>query len=288
MKALFFFLLLVNIVLALYVQVAAHRRPALDIAALQLHPDKMRIVHGTPPEENSAPAPAPAVQPQPAPPATATPPPPAAPPEPSTPSKPPAPQQPEPATPPAAAPRTAPSTNDGAASQTTAHPPASAASRPAMVCATLSGITVADASQAQAALARLVARDGHVERQTADADRYWVYIPPQSDVDAEVSKLKSHGITDYFVVQDHTRWRNAISLGLFRTDDAARNFLAGLERQGMTGAAVAVRHDLGRQVVFAISALPARLLPQLDALRHDFPNSHLSSGVCPQTAARAG
>ncbi|HET8610496.1 MAG TPA: hypothetical protein VFM11_12220 [Burkholderiales bacterium] len=287
MKALFFFLLLVNIVLALYVQVAEHRRPALDITALQLHPDKMRIMTGTQPEENSAPAPA--AQPQAAPPAAATPSQPAAPPEPSTPPKPPAPQQTEPATPPAATPRTAPQTDGGAASQTTARPLASATSRPTIVCATLSGIAVADASQAEAAIVRVVASDGHVERRTTDADRYWVYVPPQSgDVNAEVSTLKSHGVADYFVVQDHTRWRNAISLGLFRTGDAARSFLASLERKGVTGATVAVRHDLGRQVVFAISALPARLLPQLDALRHDFPDSHLSSGVCPQTAARAG
>ncbi|HEX5464020.1 MAG TPA: hypothetical protein VFW88_04820 [Burkholderiales bacterium] len=284
MKALFFFLLLVNIVLALYVQVAEHRRPALDIAALQLHPDKMKIVTGTQPDENSAPATAPAAQPQAAPPAVATPSQPAVPPEPSTSREPSAPQKPNPVTPPAA-----PQTNDGAASPTAAHPPASAASRPTIVCATLSGIAVADASQAEAALARLVAADGHVERRTTDADRYWVYIPPRSDdVNAEVSKLKSHGVTDYFVVQDHTRWRNAISLGLFRTGDAARTFLATLQREGVTDATVAVRHDLGRQVVFAISALPARRLPQLDALRHDFPDSHLSSEVCPQTAARAG
>jgi hypothetical protein len=260
MKALFFFLLLVNIVLALYVQVAEHRRPALDIAALQLHPDKMKIVTGTQPDENSAPAPAtaPAAQPQAAPPVAAT--------------------------PPAAMP---PQTN-GAASRPAAHSLASAARRPTIVCATLSGIAMADASQAEAALARLVAADGHVERRTTDADRYWVYIPPRSDdVNAEVSKLKSRGVTDYFVVQDHTRWRNAISLGLFRTGDAARTFLAALQREGVTDATVAVRHDLGRQAVFAISALPVQLLPRLDALRHDFPDSHLSSGTCPQTAARA-
>lgn len=148
---------------------------------------------------------------------------------------------------------------------------------------------MADASQAEAALARLVATDGHVERRTTDADRYWVYIPPRSDdVNAEVSKLKRRGVTDYFVVQDHTRWRNAISLGLFRTGDAARTFLAALQREGVTGATVTVRHDLGRQAVFAISALPAQRLPRLDALRHDFPDSHLSSGTCPQTAARTG
>jgi hypothetical protein len=286
MKALFFFLLLVNIVLALYVQVAEHRRPALDIAALQLHPDKMKIVTGTQPDENSAPAPA--AQPQAAPPAAATPSQPAAPPEPSTSPEPSAPQKSNPATPPAATPRTAPQTNDGAASRTAAHPLASAARRPTIVCATLSGIAVADASQAEAALARLVAADGHVERRTMDADRYWVYIPPRSgDVNAEVGKLKSRGVTDYFVVQDHTRWRNAISLGLFRTGDAARTFLAALQREGVTDATVAVRHDLGRQAVFAISALPVQLLPRLDALRHDFPDSHLSSGTCPQTAARA-
>jgi hypothetical protein len=288
MKALFFVLLLANVVLALYVQVAEHRRPALDLAAVQLHPEKMRIVTGAPPQESATPAPAttPETQPETTPPVI-TPPPQTAPA--AEPHGQPAAPQPQSSTPPATTPsasRTVPPADSDPASQVVAHPVASATARPAVVCATLSGIAGADADRVEATLTQLAA-GGHVTRRTAEADRYWVYIPPRSgDVDAAVDKLRADGVTDYFVVQDHTHWRNAISLGLFRTDDAAKAFLADLRRKGVIDATMTVRHDLGRQVVFAIDALPAQLLLKVDALRRNFPDSRLSSGACPP--ARAG
>ena len=87
-------------------------------------------------------------------------------------------------------------------------------------------------AKAEGALAGLGLPAGRVERSVADAGGYWVYMPPQkakADVDRKLGELKALGVTEFFVVQEAGQWRNAISLGIFRTEEAAQAFLAQMK-----------------------------------------------------------
>ena len=76
---------------------------------------------------------------------------------------------------------------------------------------------------------------------------YWVYMPPQRNharAKKKASELKALGVNDYFIVQEPGKWHNAISLGVFRTRQAAQNHLDGLQKQGVRTARVGERQAM--------------------------------------------
>ena len=154
-----------------------------------------------------------------------------------------------------------------AAVQPAAQPAAQPASQPtaAPKCIEWGSFTLADASRAEKALEPLGlgARLGH--RKTEETAGWWVFIPPQPNRQAalrKASELKDLGIDDYFIVQDEpNRW--ALSLGVFRSEEAAQARLAALREQGVRsaqlGAREAVVAKLWLQVKSVDAALEARL-----------------------------
>src|SRR5262245_4618008 len=93
-----------------------------------------------------------------------------------------------------------------------------------------------DVARADAALTRVEVPQERIERTVTDAGGYWVYIPPlktKVEIDRKIGELKALGVTDFFVVQEAGQWRNAVSLGIFRTDEAAQGFLTKLKDRGV-------------------------------------------------------
>src|SRR4030095_3877757 len=89
-----------------------------------------------------------------------------------------------------------------------------------------------------------------IETQTA----WWVYIPPfatKAAADKRVAELKAAGQKDAFVV-DGGPQRLAISLGAFRSEDAANAQLAELTKQGVAGARVGPRQQMVPQSLIVI------------------------------------
>jgi hypothetical protein len=73
---------------------------------------------------------------------------------------------------------------------------------------------------------------------------WWVFIPPLADkpaVDKKQDELRNLGVADFFPVSESGPNRNAISLGVFSSEDAARKRLAELLAQGVRSAKVGVR-----------------------------------------------
>lgn len=138
-------------------------------------------------------------------------------------------------------------------------------------------------ARAELALAQLELAPDQVERAVVDAGGYWVHIPPlknKSEVDRKVRELRELGITE-FVVQDAGPWRNAISLGIFRSEEAAQAFFAGLKRRGVRSAIVARRENFLRQVAFYVREPSAAAVAQLMQIQQEFPGSELKAGPCP-------
>lgn len=139
-------------------------------------------------------------------------------------------------------------------------------------------------ARAEAALAKLELAPERITRTVTDAGGYWVYMPPQktrADVDRKVEELKDLGVTEFFVVQDPAKWRLAISLGIFRTEEAAQAFLARLKDRGVRSAVAARRENFLKQVVFHVREPGEATVARLSIIQQEFPGTELKAGPCP-------
>lgn len=154
----------------------------------------------------------------------------------------------------------------------------------AAACMEWGAFAGAAAARADAAMAELALPATQVKRVTADASGYWVYIPPlKSRAAAEKSAraLKDLGVTEYSVVQDQSAWRNAISLGVFRTDEAAQMYLASLQKKGVTDAVAEKRENFLKQVIFYVREPSEATVAKLAAIRTTLPASEVRAVPCP-------
>jgi hypothetical protein len=143
--------------------------------------------------------------------------------------------------------------------------PAAALAAPAS-CMEWGSFTLADAPKAEKVLEPLSLGARLGQRRTEEMAGWWVFIPPRTNRQTALKKaaeLKSLGVTDYFVVSDEGPFRWALSLGVFRTQDAAKFRLLVLREQGVRMAQVGPRETLVPKVWLQVKdvdpALEARL-----------------------------
>ena len=141
----------------------------------------------------------------------------------------------------------------------------------------------ADLTRAAKSLSELKLGD-HLARRTVEyASGYWVYIPQlknQAAVNRKIEQIKAIGVEDYFVVQEPPLWVNVISLGVFKTQEAAKNFLAGLKKKGVRTAKVGERKHKLKFTVFTLENINSEGAAQLLALQKDFSSSELKTVAC--------
>lgn len=141
----------------------------------------------------------------------------------------------------------------------------------------------ADLTRAGNVLANLQLGDKLSQRQIEHTLGYWVYIAPLKDkaaVNQKVAQLKGRGIAEYFVVQEAGQWFNAISLGVFKTQDAAQKFTESLRAKDVRSAQIGERTGKFKVTVFVLNGLDAATGSKLTALQKDFAGSELKSVSC--------
>ncbi len=141
----------------------------------------------------------------------------------------------------------------------------------------------ADLSRVEKALAAIKLGDKVTQHTVEHTGGYWVYIAPlkvRADIEQKIAQLKARGVTDYFIIQDAGQWQNAISLGVFKTEEAARKYLAKLQERGVKTATVGERASKLKFTVFALNHLEQAQSLQLAALHKDFPESELKLVSC--------
>lgn len=145
-------------------------------------------------------------------------------------------------------------------------------------------------AKAEASLAQLPLAPGQVGRVVTDAGGYWVYMPPlktRAEVDKKVGELKALGVTEFFVVGDAGQWRNAISLGIFRSEESAQAFLAKLRERGVRSAIAARRENFLKQVAFYVREPSEATVARVTVLQREFPGTEIKAGPCPAAATVA-
>ena len=121
------------------------------------------------------------------------------------------------------------------------------------------------------------------KRQLEQVIGYWVYIPPlgsKAAINQKVGQLKARGIDEYFIVQEAGQWRNAISLGVFKTEEAAQSFLAFLRTKDVRSARVGERSSKLKMTTFLLRGASHEAEAKLVSLQKDFPGSELRNVPC--------
>jgi hypothetical protein len=153
------------------------------------------------------------------------------------------------------------------------------------VCIEWGPMSDADRARALASLEPLELGRLVTQKKVEVIANYWVFLPPlpnKAAADRRVDELKAQGIKDALVV-DSGPQRLAISLGAFRSEDAARAWLATLQGQGIKAATAGQRVQSVQQMALVVRDPPAPAVLRLKELQGEFPGSELKIGSCEKT-----
>jgi len=152
-------------------------------------------------------------------------------------------------------------------------------------CVEFSGITAADAPRARTAFAALQLGERLSERRVEEISRYWVFVPATPAIDRRaaeqrIAQLRKQGVTDVSLRPD-----NAISLGVFSSEDAATRFLSSMQAKGIRDAESGpfVR-DL-REIAMIVREPDTETVARLTLLQRDYAGSALRAIPCPAPPA---
>jgi len=160
-------------------------------------------------------------------------------------------------------------------------PPAANREKPplAAVCVEWGPVTGDDVARAGAALAKLELGNRLSQRESGKT--YRVHIPPmrsRADAEKKANEVRSLGISDFFIVQEPGPAQFAISLGVFKTEEAANNYLAQLRPKGIRSAIVAPYGAAA--TMFQIREPGDALTMKLAELEAEFPAAALKAVNC--------
>lgn len=150
------------------------------------------------------------------------------------------------------------------------------------VCVEWGPMSDADRARAQARLEPLDLGKLLTQRKVEMIANYWVFIPPlasKAAVDKRVGELKAQGVRDVAPVELGPQ-RLAISLGVYRTEEAAQARLVSLLAEGVKTAKVGPRAQSVQQNVLVVRDPPAQVMARLKEMQSDFQGTEIKVGSC--------
>ena len=143
----------------------------------------------------------------------------------------------------------------------------------ATVCLEWGAFVGGDAARAGQELEPLGLGAKLTQRKQEDVAGFWVYIGPLASRQVATQKageLKRLGVDEYYVVPDDPKWRNAISLGVFKTEEAATARLDALRAKGVKSATVGARDVQAGKIFFQVREADSTLAAKLNELKQGF------------------
>ncbi len=147
-------------------------------------------------------------------------------------------------------------------------------------CVEFSGISGADIARARDAFATLRLGERLTERRVEEITRHWVYIPPARErrtAEATMARLRTQNVSEMSIRPD-----NAISLGVFSTEEAARRFLSSLEAKGVRGAEAGAFVKELREIAMLVKEPDTEAVARLALLQREYAGTQLRAVPCPQ------
>jgi hypothetical protein len=140
----------------------------------------------------------------------------------------------------------------------------------------------ADRTRALADLEPLALGKLLTQRRIESSTAFWVYVPPLANkaaAETRAAVLRAAGVKDLFVV-DSGRDRFAISLGNFRTEEAANAYLAELAAKNVTTARVGQRQLTTVSTLLVIRDPREPVMARLREIASSYPGSEAKLGSC--------
>jgi F0F1-type ATP synthase assembly protein I len=138
-----------------------------------------------------------------------------------------------------------------------------------------------DVSKVETRLATLSLGERQSRQNVQDGGSYIVYIPSQGSkegADKKAANLVQLGIREYLIIQDQSKLRWGISLGVFRTEEAARQHLISLNARGVHTAKVGPRTVATTKFIYQLRKLSSAENQALSVMKSDFP--HQTVTIC--------
>lgn len=140
----------------------------------------------------------------------------------------------------------------------------------------------ANLANAQAAAARLSLQTSVKEEDSKQAKRFWVYRPPlksASEAQQKASEFKALGVNDLFVVQE-TKFKNAISFGIFEDEQLAIKLVNELKAKGVKDVTKALRSQGKNHSSLVLKNIEEKDVTELRKFKPDFPEADLKEVSC--------
>jgi hypothetical protein len=151
-------------------------------------------------------------------------------------------------------------------------------------CVEWGPFSVEELGRARAALEPLALGNRLVTAPVSVTAGWWVYLPPLRSRDAaerKIVELKSLGVEESYLVPERGDWENAISLGIFRSEEGAQRFLEALRAKGVRSAIVGSRQQLVRLNTLYVRNPTEAEAQRLVELRADLPGTSVKASKCP-------
>lgn len=161
--------------------------------------------------------------------------------------------------------------------------PATAASPNQLACLEWGDFSGVDLTRATEALSALKLGNKLSQRQIEHNIGYLVYIPPLKDkaaINQKLAQLKARGVEEFFVLQEAGPWLNAISLGVFKTQEAAQKFVDALRAKDVRSAQIGERASKLKATIFVLQNVDGAVSSRLAALQKDFAGSAINTIPC--------
>jgi len=149
---------------------------------------------------------------------------------------------------------------------------------PPLACLEWGSFSPTDAMQAEQRLEPLALGARLAQYRGEETAGWWVFIPPQPNRGAaqkKAAELKKLGVDEYFVVQEEGRQRWALSLGVFRSEEAAKARLEALRAKGVKSAQLGQRETRVPKVWFQVRTVEQALHARLQEIAREFEGATL-------------
>lgn len=144
---------------------------------------------------------------------------------------------------------------------------------PVVACVELNGFSTADSKSFDEKIKALSLAARLTRTEMAEVATNMVYIPSLGSKDAadkKAAQIRKLGFTEFYIVQDQTPMRWAISMGVFKTPEAAKAHLANLQKKGLKEAKLAPRTVSAAKVNYRLQDLNPEEKQTVDQIKASF------------------
>jgi len=159
---------------------------------------------------------------------------------------------------------------------------APAAPGPVFACTEIGPFDTSASRRIEARLAALDLgeRQSRQSVQAQDVTSWIVHIPPQPTREAaerKAAELRELGVSDFFIMPADSPMKNAISLGVFKSESGAQALIAKLAKQGVHSAHITPRGPQTTQYVYRLRNLDAATHKRVTGYAERYGNAEVKS-----------